>query len=119
MTDLRQDIQTLIGPDDEWPEGVREYMRSRSRLLLQRREARDAIDVTFNARIEVAVAVPDAALMELAGMVKRGTCGECAANTGLCSIRAGYASTYHAHLPLFFGCTLFEPHPTKEAKGHE
>ena len=75
--DLRQDLQALIGPEEEWPDEVKEYMHARYVMLSQRREARDAIDVTFNARIEAAIAVPDAALLAVARMVKRGTCGEC------------------------------------------
>ena len=69
--DLRQDLQARIGPEEEWPDEVREYMHARYVMLSQRREARDAIDVTFNARIEAAIAVPDAALLALARMVKR------------------------------------------------
>ena len=72
-TDLQAQLQALIGPEEEWPDEVREYMHARYVMLSQRREARDAIDVTFNARIEAAIAVPDAALLAVARMVKRGT----------------------------------------------
>ena len=117
MSDLRQDLQALIGPEEEWPDEVKEYMHARYVMLSQRREARDAIDVTFNARIEAAIAVPDAALLAVARMVKRGTCGECE-HGGFRSCPIWMTYLYGTNVDWFsrdrddmpdFGCTLFSP----------
>ena len=116
MPDLRQDLQALIDPEEEWPDEVREYMHARYVMLSQRREARDAIDVTFNARIEAAIAVPDAALLAVAGMVKRGTCGECKKCVKWSGEDrfVGRCLSLNRGTRFDFGCTLFSP--TEEPK---
>ena len=60
-TNLRQDLQALIGPEEEWPDEVREYVAWCGRLC--------------GAMEKAHVNYADAALLAVANA--RGTCSDC------------------------------------------
>ena len=122
-TNLRQDLQALIGPEEEWPDEVRQVVlcygvepgESCPDSCSHRPVENCACDVLPSDNV-----IP--ALLALAGMVKRGTCGECE-HGGFRSCPIWMTYLYGTNVDWFsrdrddmpdFGCTLFSP--TEETK---
>ena len=108
MSDLRQDLQALIGAEEEWPEGVRQVVlcygvepgESCPDSCSHRPVENCACDVLPSDNV-----IP--ALLAVAGMVKRGTCGECE-TMPVCMIRKAYLDSDGYGLKESFGCIEFE-----------
>ena len=111
MPDLRQDLQALIGPEEEWPDEVKRYVE------------KTADEHCADWRNYPLKPTADAALLAVARMVKGGTCLGCRHfhpedenEWEFCRMDIEPPGFAMGRSGAFddFGCTLFSP--TEEPK---